>query len=299
MAQIEKNFNLKFTKIFVIVVFWVSFVVLFILDLVKLLEIHPIEEINFIRLRDSFYAHNIDTWFLIINTTLSSCACIIGIIIFQKMKNYIKKRENQTKLLQMLKATIAIFCVGRFLETIYLIFDTDFQYVQEVVFQFYIVLDVLGCIILITISSILFLEGNIIKNSRNASLLILFLVLCVFLSYIMTIIFTIFPDVFPFGSIISGIFILINIIIALSIWTRIFKLKKIPSKNSSVLTLLGFQLIFSIICIALMIPLALTTPLVYLGNIYPNRILRIIRLSILIISIVSYYPAYIKPSIRK
>jgi hypothetical protein len=301
MAEIEKYIYLKITKIFITTIFWISFAALFILDLNRLLDIKPFEEISFIRLRLAFYSHDIDTAFYVINNILALCTCIAGYIIWKKMNNYLKKRENKTKLLDMLRVTINLFCYGRFLETIYLIFDTDFNFVQETALQFYIVLDVLGCVILVAIASILFLEGNLIKSSKKAISLLLFLVVCVFLSYLMTVIFAVYPDAFPFGSIISGVFIGFNVIIALIIWTRIFKLKKIPSKNANVLTLLGFQLIFSIICIAIMLPLGLTTSLVYAvpPNIYPNRILRVVRLTILLISIISYYPAYIKPSLRQ
>jgi hypothetical protein len=298
MAEIEKYIYLKVAKIFITVVFWLSFVILFILDLMKLLDIHSIEEISFIRLRPAFYSHDMDTVLYFINDTLALCTCIAGFIVWKKMHDYLKKRENKTKLLDMLRVTINLFCFGRILEAFYLIFDTDFNYVQETAFQFYIVMDALGCVILIAIASILFFEGNLIKNSKKTIALLLFLVFCVLLSYIMTVIYAVYPEAFPIGTIISGIIIGIMVIIALIIWTQIFKLKKIPSKNSLVLTLLGFQLIFSLTCIALLLPLGLTVPLIQLGNFYPNRILRVIRLVILLISIITYYPAYIKPSLH-
>lgn len=299
MAEIEKYFNLKFTKIFIIIIFVISFIILLILDLIRLLEVYPIDEIIIIKIRDVYFANDVQSVFFYCFMIILGANIIIGIKIQSKFKKILNQRDENSKISKMLKTTVDIFCIARIIEMTYLLFASDFKYVYEVIFQSYITLDVLACVILIMIASILFLDEKKVNNPKIVLYLIAFLISSVFIGYLITVIYAVFPSFFIIGSIIGGAFIVIDVIIAGFILVRIINFRKIPVKNKNIMLFLGFQLIFSIFSIFLMIPLGLTFPLIQEGIFLPNRVLRLIRLIILAISIFTYNPAYIRPFIKK
>jgi hypothetical protein len=241
MAEIERYFNLKFTKFFIFIVFCISFIILLILDLIRLLEFSSIDEIIILKIRDVYLEIDAQSIFFYCFMVILGCCIIIGLKIQSKFKKILKQRIENSKLSHMLKATVDIFCIARFFEMAYLIFESDFHYVFEVIFQSYITLDVLACVILILIASVLFFDEKKIENPKTVLHLIGFLSSCVFLGYLITVIYAVFPNFFTIGSIIGAFFVVIEVIIAGYIWFRILIFKKIPGNNKTILEILGFR----------------------------------------------------------
>jgi hypothetical protein len=298
MQQFEKLFNLKKLRNTTILMFIGSTIIVFLVNMIQVLEDKALSDINLLYFRDwiFFGEDKILSWLYYFSTILSFiCALIFFHVAFQ-LKKIIKEKENVSNLRQMLLATSLYLGLGHVLEGLYLMLASDFKGAYEVIFQFYILLDTLSIVILMAIAFSIFLADKLMTNSKIAVYNFIFSMFLYFLGFIMMILYGLNPEGFSIGIIITIASLAILSLLAIVIILRIVSLKKKLEEQISALNFIGIQLILMVVSVFLLVGCGLT---IGMDDLTLNRTLRLLRMVVLFLTAISYYPAYINPAKRK
>ncbi|MHA1820702.1 MAG: hypothetical protein ACTSU2_13010 [Promethearchaeota archaeon] len=248
---------------------------------------------SIIRLRDKYLGEwDWDPWFNLITFFIGIFTAIFILLLFSKY-NRLKKNKEPSLLRDLLSYTLFFTSLSVFNESLYILFDSDFTTLINAAGEFYIILNILTVNILIYISKTIFFsekeyKGFMVKNLDIISVTIYFM------AYFFMMLFSINETLFQSAIIIAFLFILVQIILAMSIIIKIFQLRSYISKYKDALTSIAIILLLMIISILFLIGCGLTSDEIPINQ-FPNRLFRFIRIIIFLVVGYLYYPAFIKP----
>ncbi|MHA1820228.1 MAG: hypothetical protein ACTSU2_09195 [Promethearchaeota archaeon] len=208
----------------------------------------------------------------------------------------ISENEETLNWKELMYSTPLYLGVGAIFEVIYLLFNSDLRGSWEVMGQFYITLDTLAVVILLyVVSQIFLMESN--ENSPFYQFTIIFLLVVFFFSYVMMLIYGLAPDKFSVGIILAIGLILVVIIFTLVIIVNIGKMmKRIGDEYKRPLLFIALELLFLILSLSALIGCGIT---IFFTDLFLNRFLRVLRAIFILMSAISFRPAYVEPMKKK
>ena len=211
------------------------------------------------------------------------------------IKRISKTRETGKEMRDLLSTSSFLLGIGCLLEGIYLPLRSDFRSVYEVIFQFYITLDTIATVIFIAIVYAIFIAEEFETESKLGKFVITFYFLLITVGFIMMILYGINPDAFAMGIIIAIGLVGIQVLLTLALVFKIYLVKRRVKTQSQALMAIAMQLILLSLAGIFLIVCGLTVT----TNVPINRVFRVIRMLTFLVIALMYYPAFIKPAMKK
>ena len=136
------------------------------------------------------------------------------------------------------------------------------------------------------------MDNDLIKNPKLSLILIGFLNTVVIVGYIMMMIYGFDPDVFSMAIVLAIVIMVVVAIVALIIVFRIFSLRQKVKDEDGALFSISIIVLLLVLSIFLLIACGLTVN----KNTVANMVFRSLRIGILLLTGILYYPAFILPA---
>lgn len=289
-------FNSKNIKIVTVLMTLLTTVIVLIVNIYTLHQSSTLEGARLLYIRDWAFFADDNGWIVSVLFYAGFVMAIIGGFLFLKVRVNLKEIETSKsgpqQMRKLLSTTTSFMSIGLFIEGLYILFKSDFKGAYEVIFQLSTPYNTFVMVIFIVIVISIFMDNDLIKNPKLSLILIGFLNTVVIVGYIMMMIYGFDPDAFSMAIVLAIAIMVVVGIVALIIVFRIFSLRQKVKDEDGALFSISIIVLLLVLSIFLLIACGLTVN----KNTVANMVFRSLRIGILLLTGILYYPAFILPA---